>query len=226
MDGPTAAPTRLTIAARSGSIVVRTGPGPGIEATGAKVRVEPDGSTRVEGGSKTIEVVCPEGTDLILGTSSGKVTLMGPLGDVRVTGSSGSMHVEEARSIDLRVRSGSVEIGAIEGECKVVAVSGRIEVEQAGSIDLTGVSGSVVARSVGGGRVRTTSGRVTVGLDRAADLEVRGISGTIDIDVPRGVAPELRLTTVSAREKRDLEQGHDCVISVRTVSGTIRLRWV
>lgn len=221
-----AAPARLTIAMRSGSILVRTGSGPEVEVHGAKVRVESDGVYRIDGGSHSIEVVCPAGSDVILGTSSGKVTLEGPLGDVRITGSSGSVHVEQARSLDLRVRSGSVSVGAVGGECVVICTSGRIEVEKAGSIDLSGVSGTIVAGSVGGGTVRTTSGRITVGLDRAADLEVRGVSGTIEIDVPRGVAPELRLSTVSGKVKRDLEQGHDCVISVRTVSGTIRLRWV
>ena len=135
------------------------------------------------------------------------------------------MHVEQARSLDLRVRSGSVEIGDVAGHCSVVAASGRIEINRAGSIDLTGVSGTVVARSTGGGKVRTTSGRVSVGLDRAADLEVRGVSGTMEIDVARGVAPELRLHTLSGKVKRDVDQGNDCVISVRTVSGSITVRW-
>jgi DUF4097 and DUF4098 domain-containing protein YvlB len=220
------APARLTIAARSGSIEVRTGPGPEVEVHGATVKLEADGSTRIEGGSKSIEVVCPEGSDVILGTSSGKVALEGPLGDVRITGSSGSVHVARARSLDLRVRSGSVEVGDIAGDCRVVAASGRIEVESAGSIDLEGSSGTVVAHSVGGGRVRTKSGNVSVGLDRAADLEVRGGSGKTEISVPRGVAPELRLRTISGNVDRDLDTGHDCIISVRTVSGSITVRWI
>jgi DUF4097 and DUF4098 domain-containing protein YvlB len=211
---------------RSGSIVVRTGSGSDVDVHGAKVRRESDGSYRIEGGSKSIEVICPEGSDVILGTSSGRVSLEGALGDVRITASSGTVDVEQARSLDLRVRSGSVTVGTVAGECHVVSSSGRIEVERAGSIDLSGVSGTVTAESVGGGRVRTTSGRVTVGLDRAADLEVRGVSGTTEITLPRGVAPELRLRTVSGRIKRDVEQGHDCVISVRTVSGTISVQWV
>jgi hypothetical protein len=226
MDPQSSAPPRLTIAMRSGSIVVRTGPGSDVEVHGAKVRVEPDGTYRIDGGSKSIDVICPDGTDVILGTSSGRVTLEGPLGDVRITGSSGTVDVEQARSLDLRVRSGSVTVGAVAGECRVVSSSGRIEVESARSIDLSGVSGTISAGSVGGGRVRTTSGRVTVGLDRAADLEVRVVSGTTEITLPRGVAPELRLSTVSGKVKRDLEQGHDCVISVRTVSGKISVKWV
>jgi hypothetical protein len=91
---PTPAPTRLTITARSGSIVVRSGDGAGIDVRGAKSRVEPDGSTRVESRSGDVEVTCPVGTDVILGTSSGKVRLEGRLGDVRITGSSGKVRVE------------------------------------------------------------------------------------------------------------------------------------
>jgi DUF4097 and DUF4098 domain-containing protein YvlB len=226
MDPHGPAPARLTVAMRSGSILVRTGSGSDVEVHGGKVRVEPDGTYRIEGGSKSIEVICPAGSDVILGTSSGKVSLEGPLGDVRITGSSGTVDVDQARSLDLRVRSGSVVVGAVVGECRVVSSSGRIEVGSAGSVDLSGVSGTIVAGAVGGGTVRTTSGRVTIGLDRAGDLEVRGVSGTTEITVPRGVAPELRLATVSGKIKRDLEEGHDGVISVRTVSGTIRLRWV
>ncbi len=60
MDDPVTAPARLTIAARSGSIVVRTGPGPAIEVSGAKTRVEPDGTMRIDGGSDSIDVRCPE----------------------------------------------------------------------------------------------------------------------------------------------------------------------
>src|SRR5205814_3321319 len=101
------------------------------------------------------------------------------------------------RRVDLRVRSGSVEVESCYGDCHVVAVSGRIEIGSAGRVDVTGVSGTIVARSVAGGRVRTTSGRVSVGLAVAADLDVRAVSSSIEIDVPRGVAPELRLGTKS-----------------------------
>lgn len=225
MDDPVSpAPARLTIAARSGSIVVRTGPGSEVEARGATVRIDTDGSTRIDGGSSKIEVTCPEGSDVTLGTSSGKVSLVGPLGDVRVTGSSGRVRIEDARSVDLRVRSGSVEIESCQGECHVVAVSGRIEIGSAGRVDVTGTSGTIVARSVAGGRVRTTSGRVSVGVDRAADLDVRCVSGSIEIDVPPGVAPEMRLSTVSGSVRKEVENGHDCIVAVHTVSGSITVR--
>jgi len=220
----TAAPARLTIAARSGSIMVRSERRADVEVHGAKVRLEPDGSTRIESASGNIDVICPEGSDVILGTSSGKVSLEGSLGDVRVTSSSGGVHIEEVRSLDLRLRSGSIDVESCRGDCHVVAVSGRIEIGRAGRVDITGVSGTIEATSVAGGSVRTTSGRVRVGLSVAADLEVRGVSSSIDIEMPDGVAPELRLKTLSGRVKKNVERGHDCVISVHTVSGSITVR--
>jgi hypothetical protein len=47
----------------------------------------------------------------------------------------------------------------------------------------------------------------------------------VTIEIPRGVAPELRLHTVSGRVKRDVETGRECVLSVRTVSGSITVQW-
>ena len=106
-----------------------------------------------------------------------------------------------------------------------MAVSGRIEIGSAGRVDIKGVSGTIVARSVAGGRVRTTSGRISVGLEGAADLDVRAVSSSIEVDVPRGVAPEMRLRTISGKVRKEVEKGHDCVISVHTVSGSITVRW-
>jgi DUF4097 and DUF4098 domain-containing protein YvlB len=224
MNGPTISPPRLTIAARSGSILVRAGAGAEIAAKGAKVQREDDGSARVESRSGDMEVTCPEGTDLILGTSSGKVHLEGRLGDVRVTASSGRVRIEAARSVDVRARSGSVEIGECDGECHVVAMSGKIDIGRAGRVDLKAVSGTIVAGLVAGGRVRTHSGKVSVGLAVAADVDVRAVSSSITVEVPAGVAPELHLRTISGKVRNDVERGHDCVISAHTVSGSITIR--
>ncbi len=218
-------PTRITVRSRSGSIVVRASASSPVEATGARVQRDGDGAFVVEGNADRVRVECPEGSDLILGTASGRVELEGRFGDVRITGSSGSVHVEHARTLDVRVRSGGVEIGTCDEACHVVVVSGRIRIDRAGPVDATGVSGSITAGAIAGGRLHTTSGRVRVGLDRAADLEVRAISSTVEIDVPRDVRPDVRASTVSGRVRSDVVHGDDCVISVHTVSGGIKVRW-
>jgi DUF4097 and DUF4098 domain-containing protein YvlB len=224
MDGPTVSPARLTITARSGSILVRAVAGAEIAAEGARVERDDDGSFRIESASGHMEVTCPEGTDLILGTSSGKVRIAGRLGDVRVTASSGRVDLESARRVDVRARSGSVEVAECEGDCHVVAVSGRIQIGRAGRVDLKAVSGTIVAEAVAGGRVRTTSGNVSIGLALAADLDIRAVSSSITVEVPTGVAPDMQLRTRSGSVRKEVEKGHDCVISAHTVSGSITIR--
>jgi DUF4097 and DUF4098 domain-containing protein YvlB len=218
------APLRLTIAARSGSIVVRSAPGAEVSAKGADVRREPDGSFRIDGGSHSLDVTCPDGADLILGTSSGKVRIEGRFGDVRVTSASGSLRIDSVATLDVRMRSGSVGVGSCAGDCHVVATSGRIEIGRAGRIDVGGRSGSISVQSSAGGRVGTTSGHIEVGLDVAADLEVRAVSSTIDIDVAPGIAPTLDLRSRTGHVRGDVREGNDCVISAHTVSGSITVR--
>jgi DUF4097 and DUF4098 domain-containing protein YvlB len=217
-------PLRLTIAARSGSIRLRSGPGSTVEAPGARVHTEADGSVRIDSPSRNLEVTCPEGADVILGTASGKVRLTGRFGDVRVTSASGSVKVEAVASLDVRLRSGSVSVESCIGDCHVVSTSGRIEIERAGRVDVGGKSGSITVGACAGGRVHTTSGHIEVGLDRAADLEVRAVSSSIEVDVPMGVKPALDLHTKTGHVHADVTQGDDCRIMVHTVSGAIRVR--
>ena len=64
---------RLTIAARSGRVKVEARPGATFAVEGARVTTEADGSLRLDGGSSTVTVRCAEGTDVSIGTFSGRV---------------------------------------------------------------------------------------------------------------------------------------------------------
>jgi DUF4097 and DUF4098 domain-containing protein YvlB len=223
-DPVSPSPLRLTITARSGSIRLRSGPGAAVEAPGARVSTDADGSVRVESSSRSLEVTCPDGADVILGTASGKVRMKGRFGDVRVTSASGSVEIEAVATLDVRLRSGSVSVESCTGDCHVVSTSGRIEIDRAGRVDVGGKSGSITVGSCAGGRVHTTSGHIEVGLDRAADLEVRAVSSAIEVDVPMGVRPALDLYSKTGRVRVDVTQGDDCRIVAHTISGSIRVR--
>ena len=41
------------------------------------------------------------------------------------------------------------------------------------------------------------------------------VSGKIEIDVPAGVAPEMRVHTKSGKVRNELENGCDCAITVK-----------
>ena len=69
----------------------------------------------VETSSSAVEVRVPEGTDLVIGTTSGKVTVEGRVGAVAVVTSSGRVSIDHARSVDARTKSGRVHVGYAEG---------------------------------------------------------------------------------------------------------------
>ena len=129
-----------------------------------RAEVTTDGAIEVTGGSKSVEVRCPEGSDVIVGANSGSVELARPARDARVTVGSGSVLVDHVEQLDARTGSGSFEVAECDGECRLKTGSGRIKVVQSGEADLATGSGSVEAELVDGAKVKAGSGNVDVGL--------------------------------------------------------------
>ncbi len=111
-----------------------------------------------------------------------------------------------ARSLDVRVRSGSVDVGEVVGECKVVTSAAASSRDRGKRRSQRGVGDDRAARV---GR-RSRANEVGPGhgrLEPRGDIDIRGVSSTIRVSVPEGVAPELRLRTISGSVKKDVEQG-------------------
>jgi hypothetical protein len=79
----------------------------------------------VDGGSSRVEVRMPEGLDLVIGTSSGRVDMIGRAGTVAVVTKSGRVSIDEAEAVDVRAGSARVDIGDVVGECRVVGAVAR-----------------------------------------------------------------------------------------------------
>src|SRR3954451_24179529 len=142
-------PLRLNVSTRSGRVRVEAREGAGLRVEGANIEQDADGTTRITaatGGSQSVDIVCPAETDVIVGTASGRIELVGPLGDVRVTTASGKITIEHARSVDIRTASGSIEIGECTGECRVVTKSSKVWVGDVGNLDCSAVSGRIEVR--------------------------------------------------------------------------------
>jgi DUF4097 and DUF4098 domain-containing protein YvlB len=200
--------------------------GAAFDAGDAHVTIEGDGTYAVKpaaGGSKPVDVRCPPGTDVIIGTASGNVELVGPLGAVRVTTASAAVKIEEAASVDVRTASGKVDVGHCHGTCRAVTKSSRVRVRSAGALDCSVVSGSVEVGEVEHAVVRTVSGRVTLAARGGGRVEVRTVSGTVDVEVPRPHRPATTLRSISGRVRCDCEPGHDGEVSVATTSGAINV---
>jgi hypothetical protein len=220
---PGAETTNLEIASRSGRVVVWARPVDRPEVLAGSAEVQPDG--RVLGrGSDRVEVACPEGTDVVIGSSSGRVECHGRLGRVAVTSRSGRVAIEEAASVEVRTSSGRVTVGSCAGSCRAVVASGTVEVGSADSADLTTASGRVQVGAVGDAVVRAGSGRVELGLSRSGSVDVGTQSGRVTVTVPPGLHPALTLTSASGRQQVEVEPGSDGQLTIETSSGRIHVR--
>ena len=68
------------------------------------------------------------------------------------------------------------------------------------------------------------NGQVEIGMSKAADARADSVSGAVTIDLPGGVHPKTSFMSVSGRCVCEPEQGDDCCVTGRTVSGRITVR--
>lgn len=214
--------TGLEITSRSGRVTVRASAVDHPEVLHGTAEILPDGTVRGHGSAR-VEIACPEGTDVSIGTASGRVECHGALGRVAVTATSGRVTIEEAREVEVRSSSGGVTIGRCHGPCRVTATSGAVEISEAESIDVTVSSGRVRVGRVGNASVRGGSSRVQLGLASSGVVEVRTLSGSVTLALSRGLTPHLVLSSRSGRVESEVDDGADGTIVVETSSGRIRV---
>lgn len=216
---------RIRISTRSGHVRVVAEPGASFSVDGGVVISEADGELDVRRApsSSRIEVHCAPGTDVTIGTTSGKIDCEGSLGAVRIATVSGKVHVEEVASIDVRNKSGVIDVERCNGQCRAVVTSGKVRVGHAERVAIAGVSGVITAEHVDAAEIKTVSGKVLIGATGAGRLHIHSVSGKVDVRVPSGTEPATRLHSISGRIENDLPRGSDGEIKVATVSGMIRL---
>lgn len=212
----------LEIATLSGSVVIRARPVARPEVLSGRAEIQPDGVVRA-GATGRIEIACPEGSDVVIGSSSGRVVCHGRLGRVAVTGRSGRISIDEAREVDVRSASGRVVIGRCEGLCRVAVVSGAVMIGSAGSIEATVTSGRLEVDAVGDAQVHSVSGRVVLGVVRTGSVDVSTMSGRVSVSLPAGVQPDLQLASRSGRVRSDVLPGSDGRVTITSFSGSIRV---
>ena len=132
----------------------------------------------VDGHSSAVEVRVPEGTDLVIGTTSGRVTVEGRVGAISVLTTSGRISIDQALSVDARTKSGRVHVAYAEGVCRIVSASGRVEVDRCGAADAASRSGQVV--------LADAHGRAHAALERRLGFapRFRGAAGALQWSRP------------------------------------------
>ena len=227
IDLPASAALRLQ--SRAGSVRVIAEERDDVLAETDKIEsfVDDDGMSLVvrsaRGGSKPLVVRCPVDTDVVIGTQSGSVGLVGRFGDVRVTCISGSIQVDDVDDADVRSGSGSITLGSARGMCRATTVSGGITGGRADALQASTVSGSIRFDRIDGDiRARTISGSIQIAAGGAGDVVVKTVSGNIRIAVPADLRPRTRFKTMG-RVTCDLPAGDDARIEAGSVSGSIEV---
>ncbi len=185
-------------------------------------RIDPSaGATTIDEVRSKLTITVPEGCDVLVGTTSGRVELTGRFGNVSVVSESGRVEVADARSVDVRTSTGRIEIGRVAGDCLVRTTSGRVEIGQVGPTDVTTTSGGVRASAIdGSARVHTVSGRIELDLVGAGDVDAETVVGRIEITLPFGTRIH-RADRLDPAAHRPPDT--DCTVATRTVTGRIEV---
>ena len=212
----------IRVAGGSGTVRVRAIPDlDTVTVEGARLVIDGSEAT-VEAGSSRVAMRVPEGVDLVLGTSSGRVEVIGRVGSVAIVTSSGKVSVDDAAAVDIRTSSGRVDVGAVSGDCRIVGGSGRVDVRRCGSAHVTTKSGRINLRDVHGlSQAHCASGRIELTMATANDVDAETVSGRITVSMPEGA--NVRVDTPT-RASVAASGEHDCVVTARSGSGRVVVR--
>jgi DUF4097 and DUF4098 domain-containing protein YvlB len=216
-------PAPLKITTRSGDVLVRVVEGGALKVVRGTSEVLESGTVHIRRSpsDNVIEVECAPGTDVTVGTASGKVELAGALGAVRIATVSGKIRVEQAARVDVRTKSGKIEIRECAGECRVMTTTSTVHIGHAGRATVAAVSGAVLLENVDAAEVKSVSGKVLVATGGRDRVSVHTVSGKVHVQVPQSVRPATRLRSVSGRIRDECPPGDDCEIAVKSISGAI-----
>jgi Putative adhesin len=220
-------PRRIDISVRSGRVSVRAGAS-NVRVSGAEATFDADGNAQIRASAASVTVECPAGTDLVIGSTAGRVETRGPLGAVNIATVSGRISVESARSVDVRTTSARVDIGTVEGAVRCSVVSGRVTVEHAGSVDISVKSGRVEVQDTGDARVHALSGRVEVAAGAGSEVDVRTTSGRVAVTLPNGSVPTTNLSVRRGGIANSIPSDATITagrVTVQSVAGRVSLAW-
>jgi DUF4097 and DUF4098 domain-containing protein YvlB len=182
----------------------------------------------------SLQVRCPEGAVLRVGTKSADVRGRGRFGPIDVTSASGDLRFDLVDgSAQLKSVSGDVEVEAVTGEAHVGSTSGDVTIGRvSGPATVNSVSGDVLVRDAGADvGANTVSGDQRIEAVRQGVVRLQSVSGDVNVGVRRGSRVYLDCNTMSGDTSSELEvsggpvgdDGPLVELRAKTVSGDIRV---
>ncbi len=140
------------------------------------------------GANVGIRVSCPNGSELTFRSDSADLETTGTLGATEVKAASGDAALDRVGSLKADSASGDVSVREVEGAATVRTASGDVSVRQcAGFLSAALVSGDLVVDDAAAGlTVNTVSGEVAVHAAGGGAIEVRTVSGDVQLAIKPG----------------------------------------
>ena len=193
----------------------------GVEVAGRAAVDQSGNRTTVREVDGRLIIRVPFGTDVIVGTTSGRVDIEGAVGSVAVVTESGRVSIENATSVDIRADSSRVEVGLCSGECRVRTVSGRVEVDSCGPADVATETGRITLSGVSGrAHAHCVRSRIEIRVEDGDEVVAETVSGRIDVSLPPGTQV---LRSDSGTKEDSEEQAGCCRVHARSVSGRVEV---
>ncbi len=213
--------TAVEVSVRSGSVRITVGDVSVPAIAKGRATIDDRGLVRAPSGAN-VDIVCPAGTNVFVATVSAAVVCEGPLGSVRISSTTGRIEVQDCLEADLRTRTGKIVVGTAQRRCRATSTTGSVHVTASPELDVTVTTASVEAGGIVRARVHGAAGGVRLVAVAPGDVDVRTMSGRVDVEVQGDWAPttDLRATSGSIRDRLpDIDR--DGRLQVRTMSGRI-----
>lgn len=216
---PSASPTAVRISSSSGRVEVFAKQNTAFRLKGSAEVSDLDGRITISNVHNNIEVYLPLDTDVVIGTTSGRIQVKGRVGHLALVTESGKVEVDAAASVDIRTKSSRVEVGEVAGVCRIRSTSGKVEVESCGDADIAGRSGRIELHRVDGEvEAHSVSGRIELAMASVHDVHAETVTGKIEVSLPKGAVA----FHPSESEPHALRPpGTDCTVFARSTTGRV-----
>jgi Putative adhesin len=183
-----------------------------------------------------LRVRCPKGAELDIRTKAADVEARGDYGRADVKTASGDVSVEHATGAEVKTASGDVHVERVDGTLDVKSASGDVAVgtvARGATIQL--VSGDLWVREANASlSANTVSGDQRIEAVGQGRVDLKAISGDINVGVRRGTRLFVDANTVSGSTSSEVELGDSpggdgpsdgplVEVFAKTVSGDVRI---
>lgn len=150
-------------------------------------------------GSAYVSVEVPDDCDATIASASAKVEIDSPVRHLEIKTASGDIEFALANSANIKTASGDARIGEVRGDIKVSSASGDVNLGQSGGkVTFSSASGDILIGENGGTiTASTASGDVTIERFFGRQLNVKSMSGEVEVGVPGGTGLDLDVTLMS-----------------------------